>query len=79
MVSDEEDDESTEDGLVCKRNRATVTELHANESTGPDYAENPPSVSTHPLRVLGMLYHRLPQLLEAFWSRLRTFSGLPSL
>jgi len=45
-VSDEEDDESTEDGLICKRNRATVTELPANESTGPDYAENPPSVST---------------------------------
>ena len=38
MVSDEEDDESTENGLICKRNRATVTELPANEST--------PSVST---------------------------------
>jgi len=46
MVSDEEDDESTEDGLICKRKRATVTELPTNESTGPDYAENPPSVST---------------------------------
>ena len=46
MVSDEEDDESTEDGLIRKRNRATVAELPANESTGPDYAEDPPSVST---------------------------------
>ena len=46
MVSDEEDDESTEDGLICKRNRATVAELPAIESTGPDYAENPPSAST---------------------------------
>ena len=78
MVSDEEDDESTEDGLICKRNRATVTELPANESTGPNYAENPPA-SLHPLRALGMLYHQTPQLLEAFWSRLWTSSGLPSL
>ncbi|XP_068497669.1 putative U-box domain-containing protein 55 [Phaseolus vulgaris] len=34
MVSDEEDDESTEDGLVRKRNRATVAELPANEIAG---------------------------------------------
>ncbi len=78
MVSDEEDDESTEDGLIRKRNRATVAELPANESTGPDYAENPPA-SLHPLRVLGMLYRQTPQLLGAFRSKLRTFGGLPNL
>jgi len=78
MVSDEEDDENTEDGLICKRNRATVVELPAIESTGPDYAENPPSVST-PFESTGTLCHRILQLLEAFWSRLWIFSGLPSL
>ena len=46
VVSDEEEDESTEDGLVCKRSRATTTEPPAIESAGPDYAENPPSAST---------------------------------
>ena len=46
VVSDEEEDESTEDGLVCKRNRATTTETPAIESAGPDYVENPPSAST---------------------------------
>ena len=46
VVSDEEEDESTEDGLVCKRNRATTTEPPAIESAGPDYAENHPSAST---------------------------------
>jgi len=46
MVSDEEEDESTEDGLVCKRNRATTAEPPAIESTGPNYVENPPSAST---------------------------------
>ena len=46
MVSDEEEDESTEDGLVCKRNRATTTEPPAIESTGPNYIDNPPSAST---------------------------------
>ena len=46
MVSDEEEDESTEDGLVCKRNRATTTEPPAIESAGLDYAENPLSAFT---------------------------------
>ena len=46
VVSDEEEDESTEDGLVSKRNRATTIEPPAIESAGPDYAENPPSAST---------------------------------
>jgi len=46
MVSDEEEDESTGDGLVCKRNRATTTDLPAIESTGPNYVEDPLSAST---------------------------------
>jgi len=46
VVSDEEKDESTEDGLVCKRKRATTTEPPAIENTRPNYAENPPSAST---------------------------------
>jgi len=46
VVSDEEEDESTEDGLVCKRKRATTTEPPTIESTSPNYAENPPSAST---------------------------------
>jgi len=52
VVSDEEEDESTEDGLVCKRNRATTTEPPTIESTGPNYAENPPIAST-PLESAG--------------------------
>jgi len=45
VVSDEEEDESTEDGLVCKRKRPTTTEPPMVESTSPNYAENPPSAS----------------------------------
>ena len=47
VVSDEEEDESTEDGLVCKRNRVTTTEPPAVEGMGPNYVDNPPSASTH--------------------------------
>ena len=46
VVSDDGENESTEDGLVCKRNRATTIEPPAIEHAGPDYAENPPSAST---------------------------------
>jgi len=46
VVSDEEKDESIEDGLVCKRKRAATTEPPAIESSSPNYAENPPSAST---------------------------------
>jgi len=46
VVSDEEADESTEDGLVCKRKRGAVAEPPVAEGTTPDYAENPPSAST---------------------------------
>ncbi|XP_068504454.1 uncharacterized protein [Phaseolus vulgaris] len=46
VVSNDGEDESTEDGLVCKRNRATTTEPPTIESAGPDYAENPPNAST---------------------------------
>ena len=46
VVSDEEADESTEDGLICKRRRGVATEPPAAEVAPPDYAENPPSAST---------------------------------
>jgi len=46
VVSDEEADKSTEDGLVCKRKRGVVAEPLAAEGTTPDYAENLPSAST---------------------------------
>ena len=45
-MSDEEADESTEDGLVCKRKRRAVIEPPATENAAPDYVENPPSAST---------------------------------
>jgi len=46
VVSDEEADESTEDGLVCKRKRMAVIEPLAIESPAPNFIENPPSAST---------------------------------
>jgi len=46
VVSDEEADESTEDGLICKRRRGVATEPPAAEVAPPDYIENPPSAST---------------------------------
>jgi len=46
VVSDEEADENTKDGLVCKRKRGAVAEPPAAEATTPDYAGNPPSAST---------------------------------
>ena len=46
VVSDEEADESTEDGLVCKRKRRAVIDPPATESAAPDYVEHPPSTST---------------------------------
>ena len=46
VVSDEEADESTEDGLVCKRKRRVVIEPPGAEGATPDYVENPPSAST---------------------------------
>jgi len=46
VVSDEEADESTEDGLICKRKRRAVIEPLAIESVVPNYVENPPSAST---------------------------------
>ena len=44
-MSDEETDEATEDGLICKRKRV-VAEPPAIESAAPDFIENPPSAST---------------------------------
>ena len=49
VVSDEEADESTEDGLVCKRKRRAVIEPPTIESAAPDYVENPPGL--HVVRV----------------------------
>jgi len=46
VVSDEEADESTEDGLVCKRKRRVAIEPPATESVVLDIVENPPSAST---------------------------------
>jgi len=46
VVSDEEEDESPEEGLAFKRKRATVVESSATEGVTPEYAENPPSAST---------------------------------
>jgi len=46
VVSDEEADESTEDGLICNRKRGAVAVPPAAEGTIPDYAENPPNAST---------------------------------
>ena len=46
VVSDEEADESTKDGLVCKRKRGAVIEPPTIESAAPKYIENPPSAST---------------------------------
>jgi len=45
VVSDEEADESTKDGLVCKRKMRAVIEPLAAEGAAPDYVENPPSAS----------------------------------
>jgi len=46
VVSGEETDEATEDGLICKRKRVAVTEPPAIESAAPNFIENPPSAST---------------------------------
>ena len=78
VVSDEEEDESTEDGLVCKRKRATTTEPPAVESTSPNYAENTPSAST-PFESAGDALHQTPQLLRAFKSKLWTLNHPPNL
>jgi len=64
-VSDEEEDESTEDGLVCKRKRATAAEPPAAEGTSPNYAENPPA-PPHPSSLLGMFSLQTPQLLKLY-------------
>jgi len=46
VVSDEEADESTEDGLLCKRKRRAGIEPPATKSVVPDFVGNPPSAST---------------------------------
>jgi len=50
VVSDDEADESTEDGLICKRKRGAAAEPPATEGALPDYVENPPQ-RLHALRV----------------------------
>jgi len=50
VVSDEEADESTEDGLVRKRKRRVVIELPTTKSAAPDYFETPPQ-RLHAVRV----------------------------
>ena len=46
VVSDEEEDESTEDGLVYKRKKATVAGPLAVGGTSPNYTENPQRLHT---------------------------------
>jgi len=45
VVYDEETDEATEDGLICKRKRVAAAEPPAIESAAPNFVENPPSAS----------------------------------
>jgi len=45
-VSDDEADESTEDGLICKRKRGVAIEPPTAEVALPNYIENSPSAST---------------------------------
>jgi len=65
VVSNEEEDESTEDGLIHKRKRATAAEPQAAEGITPDYAENPPA-PPHPSSPLGMFSLQTPQLLKLY-------------
>ena len=46
VVSDDEADESTKDGLIYKRKRGAATEPPPAEGAPLDYIENPPSAST---------------------------------
>jgi len=71
VVSDEEVDESTEDGLVCKRKRKAVIEPPAIESATPDFVENPPAPPHHS-SPLGTFSLQMPQLLKLFLSNLLT-------
>jgi len=93
VVSDEEADESTEDGLICKRKRGVTTEPLAAEVAPPDYIENPP-VPPHPssplgtfspptprllkLRLNSLLIHKLPPKLQQNYQPHHHASRLPS-
>jgi len=63
VVSDDEADESTEDGLICKRNRGVATEPPAAEVALPDYVENPPAPPC-PSSPLGTFLLQTPRLLK---------------
>jgi len=67
VVSDEEADESTEDGLICKRKRGAVTVPPPVEGVIPDYAENPPAPPHHS-SPLGIFLLQMPQLLKLYLS-----------
>ena len=67
VVSDKEADESTEDGLICKRKRGAVTVPPAAEGAIPDYTENPPAPPHHS-SPLGMFLLQMPQLLKLYLS-----------
>ena len=69
VVSDEEADKSTEDGLICKRKRVAVTEPPAIESAAPNFIENPPAPPHHS-SPLGTFSFQTPQLLKALLSNL---------
>jgi len=69
VVSDEEADKSTEDGLVCKRKRRAVIEPPTTESASPDYVENPPAPPRRS-SPLGMFLLQTPQLLKLYLNNL---------
>jgi len=69
-VSDEEADESTEDGLICKRKRVAVIEPPAIGSVAPNFIEKPPPAPPHHSSPLGMFSFQTPQLLRSLLSNL---------
>jgi len=70
VVSDEETDEATEDGLICKRKRVAVSEPPAIESAAPNFIENPPPAPPHHSSPLGMFHFQTLQLLRPLLSNL---------
>ena len=69
-MSDEEADEITEDGLICKRKKGVVAVPPAAEGTIPGYAENPPAPPHHS-SLLGMFLLQMLQLLKLYPSSLQ--------
>ena len=70
VVSDEETDEATEDGLICKRKRVAMTEPPTIESAAPNFIEDPPAPPHHS-SPLGRFHFQTLQLLRPLLSNLR--------